>query len=60
MIFRVSFKYSENVYCSNLAIADNAEAVKAYYSKYAWYHIAEGNISDLNEAKEKGKPILRL
>ena len=60
MIFCVSFKYSESVYCSNLVIADNSEAVEAHYSKYAWYHIEEGNISDINEAKKKGKPILRL
>jgi len=60
MIFRVSFQYSESVYCSNLAISDNAKAVEAHYSKYAWYHIEEGNESDLKEAEEKGKPILRF
>lgn len=34
--FAVSFKYSESVYCSNIAHAETAEAVEAHYSKYEW------------------------
>lgn len=39
--FAVSFKYSETVYCSNIAHAETAEAVEAHYSKYEWVSVRE-------------------
>lgn len=58
--FTVSFKYSENVYCSNLAHAETAEAVNAHYSEYEWVDIREATDSDINEATRKGKPIVEI
>ncbi len=58
--FAVSFKYSESVYCSNIAHAENAEAVKAHYSKYEWVEVREAEAYELDEAKRKGKPIVEI
>ena len=33
--YKVSFQYSESVYCANIAHAETAADVEAYYSKYA-------------------------
>ena len=58
--FVVSFKHSENVYCSNVAHAENAEAVKAHYSKYEWVEIEEAEAYKLDEAKRKRTPIVEI
>lgn len=39
--FNVSFKYSESVYCSNIARAESAADVEAHYSKYEWFKVSE-------------------
>ena len=59
-IFTVSFKYSETTYCSNVAIADSAEAVKAYYNKYEEVYVSDGTQADVDEAEKKGKPIVKI
>lgn len=59
-IFSVSFKYSENTYCCNIVIAENTEIVKEKYSKYEWFSIKECNENELEIAKRKGMPILKL
>lgn len=56
--FKVTFKYSETTFCSNLAIAENIADVKSHYSKYDIIDISEANTSDIKEAQEKSKPII--
>lgn len=59
--FNVSFKYSEDVYCSNIAYSETAEAVQAYYEKeYEWVAVTPANDWDIEDAKRKGKPIIEI
>lgn len=57
MIYNVSFQYSENVFCTNMAIAESVETVAKHYSKYAWVNITEATAAELETAKKKGMPI---
>lgn len=59
--FNVSFQYSENVFCANIAHAESAEAVEAYYSKkYEWCKVSEATAADVEEAQRRGKPIIKI
>ena len=58
--FAVSFKYSESVYCSNIAHAETAEAVAAHYSKYEWVDIREAEAHEVETARRKGMPIVEI
>lgn len=59
--FNVSFQYSENVYCANIAHAESAEAVEAHYSKkYEWCKVSEATAADVEEAQRRGKPIIEI
>ena len=58
--FRVTFKYSDSVYCGNICIAESIEDVKRAYSKYEWSSVEEATEYDLEEAQKKGKPIITL
>ena len=60
MFYNVSFKYSESVYCANIAEADTIEEVNEAYSKYAWFCVTEAKPYDIEEAKRRGKPIIRV
>ena len=59
-IYRVTFKYSEMTYCTNVALAENEEAVKEHYSKYNEVFVKDGSEYDLNEAQKKGMPIITI
>ena len=56
--FNVSFEHSDNVYCTNIAIAENEADVAAHYAKYAWYKIKEAVDYEVESAKCKGMPII--
>lgn len=58
--FAVSFKYSESVYCSNIAHAETAEAVNAHYSKYEWVSVRECEDYEVEAARRKGMPIVEV
>lgn len=58
--FAVSFKYSEYVYCSNIAHAETAEAVAAHYSKYEWASVRECEDHEVETARKKGMPIIEI
>ena len=58
--YRVSFQYSETTYCTNIAKADNAEAVSDHYSRYAWHKVSEADAGDISEAERKGMPIIEI
>ena len=49
--FAVSFKYSETVYCSNIAHAETVEAVEAHYSKYELVSVRECEGYEVEEAR---------
>ena len=59
MTYIVSFQYSENVYCTNLVVG-TYEAVEKEYSKYPWYSIKEATMGQVEEARRKGMPIIKL
>ena len=58
--FTVSFKYSENVYCTNIAHAETIEAVNARYSKYEWCSVEQCKDYELDNARRKGMPIIEI
>ena len=59
MLF-LDFKYCHDVYCTNIAHADNIETVMAHYSKYSWVSIGLASDDDVEIAKRKGMPIVEL
>lgn len=58
--FKVSFKYSENVCCSNIAHAESADKVKKHYSKYSWVSVQECNEYKIESARRKGMPFIEI
>lgn len=60
MYYKVTFKHSENVFCTNIAIADSVEAVKDHYSKYSWSNVRECAEWEVEEGKTKGMPIITI
>lgn len=59
--FKVSFQYSENTYCANIAQAETIEDVQRHYnSKYAWTAIDEATPAEVEVAKRKGMPIITV
>ena len=59
MTYIVSFQYSENVFCTNLATG-TYEAVEKEYRRYPWYSIKEASMCQIEDAKRKGMPIIKL
>ena len=57
MFYVVSFQYSQNIYCTNIAHGDLDKIEKAY-SKYAWHEIREANGNDLENAKRRKTPVI--
>lgn len=58
--YKVTFQYSETIYCSNIAVAETKEEVEKYYSKYAWYKVNEATEWDIKEAEMKGMPVITI
>lgn len=59
--FNVSFQYSDDVFCANIAHAESAEAVERHYSeKYEWCKVSEATAADVEEAQRCGKPIIEI
>lgn len=58
--YKVSFQYSESVYCANIAHAESVEAVEAHYSKYSWYSVSECEEMELKSARRRGMPIVEV
>lgn len=58
--YRVTFQYSETIYCTNIAIAENIQDVENHYKARAWYHIEEATEGDIREAERKGMPIITI
>ena len=56
----VSFQYSENVYCANIAHAETVEDIKAHYSKYEWVSVTDCKGYELENAQRKGMPIIEI
>lgn len=61
--YYVSFKYSESVFCSNIAKAETAEDVETYYGKflkYEWVSVREASSADVKTAERKGMPFTEV
>lgn len=58
MYYKVTFKYSETTYCTNIAAAKNEDAIRNHYKKYEILNISEANDYDIKDAKRKGMPIV--
>lgn len=58
-LYSVSFRYSENVWCSNIVLADSTEQAERYYSEYK--DIIVNHISKASakyEVERKNKPLV--
>lgn len=61
MVYNVSFKWSESVYCSNIVITEKPiEAVYERYSEYECVFVTPGSDYDITDAKRRGKPIFKI
>lgn len=59
--FNVSFQYSEDVYCANIAHAETAADVEAHYSsKYTWVSVSPAADYEVEKARRRGKPIIEI
>lgn len=58
--YKVSFEYSEGIYCTNIAIAESAAAVKEHYSEYSWVDVKECPAWELETCRAKGMPFINV
>lgn len=58
--FKVSFQYSESVFCANIAHAESAADVEKAYGEYSWYSVRPAEDYEVEEAREKGMPIIEV
>lgn len=59
--YQVSFHHGNGIYCSNIAYADDAAAVEAYYgARYDWIHVTDCPPYDLETARRKGMPVFTI
>lgn len=61
--YTVTFQWHDTTtYCSNLAHAENADAVTAHYRKKhtGYLNVTPATDSDVNDAKRRGKPIIEI
>lgn len=59
--YRVSFKYSEHVYCTNMVLAESMEdALSHYVEKYPWAVAKLVTENEVTAAKRKGMPIVEI
>lgn len=58
--YMITFEMKENIYCTNLVIAENEESAKAEYGKYEILEIREAANYEIEEAKRKGMPIVTV
>ena len=58
--YMVSFKWSDTVYCANVAHAESEQVVKDHYSKYEWVNVRECDLKEVNSVKRKGMPIIEI
>ena len=59
--YQVSFRYSENIYCTNMVLADSMDAALNHYcGKYSWATASEAKEYDIETAKRKGMPFIEV
>lgn len=60
--YRVTFKYSETTYCTNIVKADSEAIATAHYTAQGYEVVAirEATASDIEEANKKGMPIITV
>ena len=58
--WKVVFKYSENVYCTNICYGSKKDVINSYAKYPEILAITEATFSVIDEAERKGMPIVRL
>lgn len=59
--FKVSFQHSGSVFCTNIAKAENEQAVLERYKKeYKWVSVSECTDYELETARRKGMPFVEI
>lgn len=56
----VSFKWSESIYCTNIAHAETEQAVREHYSKYSEVSVKEAKEYAVEDARRKNMPIIEI
>ena len=60
--YYVTFRwYDTDIYCANIAHAPSKAAVERFYTdRYGWCAVRECPPYDLQDARERGKPIIEI
>ena len=62
--YKVTFEHSEGafgkIFCTNIAIAESAEAVEAHYSEYPWVSVTESPDWEVESYRMKGCPFITV
>lgn len=58
--FKVTYQHSESVYCANIAHAETAADVTAYYNRYEWVNVQPAESWEVDEAARRGMPIVEI
>lgn len=61
--YHITFKYSENIYHSNIALAESEEKVRAHYTDKGYKvigEIREWKKYEAIQARKRGKPIVEI
>ncbi len=59
--YEVTFQRSENIYCTNIAMAVSKEAAESYYTnKYGWCIVNDCSPYKLQEAQRRRCPIVTI
>ena len=58
--FIVTFRFSENVHCTNLCYADSIEQVEGEYKEYEWFSVRSTKDWEVDSYRRRGMPIINL
>lgn len=56
----VTFKWSKNVYCTNLVLTDSKDKAEKHYEKYEWVSVREADEWEVNNYRSRGMPVVEL
>ncbi len=60
VFYSVTFKYSDDVYCSNIAYGEKETVEEHYKREYEWVSVKPAALYEVETAKLKGMPIIEL
>ena len=58
--YMVTFTWSRDLYCTNIAHAETEQTVRARYARYQWVEVRECGTNEVEAAKRRGMPIIEI